>query len=364
MARTQYAEEIDRIVDGPGTFRTFGPASPRSSRASRNMRRSIYLIVATWRPTSRGIRIGRTAMERALYTRPMRGTRLERSTLGGVDVEWTVSKRAQGVPERTRVVLYLHGGGYVVGSPKTHRNLTSRISHVLSTPVASVDYRMAPEVGIRESFADAVAAYRGLLDEGYPPEGIIIAGDSAGGGLAAGVGLAVVDQGLPAPAGLVLLSPWLDLANAGGSHTANVLTEALIGGEVLNRISRALLPDEAARRDWHVSPFHAPSELLAQLPPTLVQVGGAEVLLDDGLEFARRIAMAGGTVELDRFEGQGHVVAMWTGLPEARRALKELAAWAKDVLPDHLEPVTPSAETIEEAVEHGGAAPGPEDLLG
>lgn len=363
MARTQYAEEVDRTVDGPGTFRTFGPASPRSSRASRNMRRTIYLIVASWRPTSRGIRIGRTAMERALYTRPMRGTRLERASLGGVGIEWTVAKRAQGVPERTRVVLYLHGGGYVVGSPKTHRNLTSRISHVLSTPVASVDYRMAPEVGIRETFGDAVAAYRGLLDEGYPPEGIIIAGDSAGGGLAAGVGLAAADQGLPTPAGLALLSPWLDLANAGESHTANSRTEAFIGGQVLDRISRALLPDEASRRDWRVSPFHAPDELLGELPPILVQVGGAEVLLDDGLEFARRVAAAGGTVELERFEGQGHVVAMWTGLPEARRALKELASWAQDVLPDHLDPPTPSAETIAEAAEAGGGAPGPEDLL-
>jgi epsilon-lactone hydrolase len=300
-------------------------------------------------------------LEAISYTRPLRGTRLERAELGGVAVEWTIAPRANAVPERSRVVLYLHGGGYVVGSPKTHRTLTSRLSQVLATPVASVDYRMAPEVGIRDSFADAVAAYRGLLDAGYPPEGIVVAGDSAGGGLAAGVGLAAVAEGLPNPAALVLLSPWLDLTNEAASHHANVATESFIGGEVLHRISRALLPDAQTRRDWRVSPFHAPDDLLAQLPPTLVQVGGAEVLLDDGVGFAQRIAGAGGAVELETFEGQGHVVALWAGVPEARRALRELSDWVKAVLPERLEPAAPSEETIAEATD-GGPMPGPGDL--
>ncbi len=361
MARVPYAEETDRRVVQNGLFRTFGPASPRSARASRNLRRTIYPIVATWRPTRRGIRVGRRAFERVAFTRTIRGTRLEPGTLGGVPIEWTVAPRASAVPEHARVVLYLHGGGYVIGSPRTHRNLTSRLSHVLATPVASVDYRMAPEVGISTSFADCLTAYRALLDDGYPAEGIVIAGDSAGGGLAAGTALGAIDAGLPAPAAVVLLSPWLDLANTSDTRTSNYGTEAFIAGRVLFKISDALLPSAERQRDWRVSPFHAPDELLRQLPPTLIQVGTAEVLAGDGITFAERMAAAGARVELEQFVGQGHVVAMWTGIPEARRALKEIARWVKASLPSELEPSAPSDAAIVEATS-GPDGVGPEDL--
>lgn len=362
MARTSYAEETERIAEGTGTFRTFGPPSPASRRASHGMRRTVYRFISGWRPTRRGIRLGRLTFEAVVSPPALRGTALEADTLGGVPVQWTTAPAAQGTPPRTRVVLYLHGGGYVVGSPRTHRSLTSRISHVLETPVASVDYRMAPEVSIRDSFADVIAAYRGLLDAGYPAEGIVVAGDSAGGGLAAGVGLAAVDQGLPLPAALVLLSPWLDLENTGGSHESNFDAESFIGGDVLHRISRALLPNEADRRDWRVSPYHASDELLRQLPPTLIQVGTAEVLLDDSVGFSGRMAAAGGTVELQRFVDQGHVVAMWTGIPEARRALSEISSWVRAALPSGLEPSAPTSEQLSEAADHPAPGPGPEDL--
>ncbi|MFT4034751.1 MAG: alpha/beta hydrolase [Patulibacter sp.] len=362
MARATYAEEIERIVAGSAIYRTFGPASPSSARMARSLRRTVYPAIAAWRPTRRGIRIGRRAFEGAARAQLLRGIQIEHTQLGGVPVEWVVAPRAaSALAQRTRVVLYLHGGGYVVGSPRTHRGLTARISQVSATPVASVDYRMAPEVSLRDSFADAVAAYRGLLDDGYPPQGIVVSGDSAGGGLAAGVALAAVEAGLPRPAGLVLLSPWLDLANGGASHRSNLPTESFIGGQVLDRISRALVPDEAARHDWHISPYHAPDELLRALPPTLVQVGGAELLLDDGVGFAQRIAAAGGTVQLERYEGQGHVVAMWVGAPEARRALRELGDWMRAVLPSELEPAAASDQTIRAAADSGGAA-GARDL--
>lgn len=362
MARTSYAEETERIAEGTGTFRTFGPASPASARASKGMRRTVYRLISGWRPTRRGIAIGRRAFETVMISPPMRGTKLEAGDLGGVRVEWTRAPAAQGRDTKQRALLYLHGGGYVVGSPRTHRGLTSRLSHVLETPVASVDYRMAPQVGIREEFADAVAAYRGLLDAGYPADGIVIAGDSAGGGLAAGVGLAAADQGLPLPAAIILLSPWLDLENTGGSHESNFDAESFIGGDVLHRISRALLPNVADRHDWHVSPYYAPNELLRTLPPTLIQVGTAEVLLDDSVGFANRMAAAGGTVELQRFTGQGHVVAMWTGIPEARIALKEITEWVRAAMPEHREPSAPSSEQLSEAADQPEPGPGPEDV--
>lgn len=361
MARATYAKETAREQQGTGTFRRFGPASPRSARAARGMRLGIYPIVAGWRPTRRGIAIGRFWFERISYTKMVRGTTLEPRELGGVPVEWTVAPRAREAGPLQRVVLYLHGGGYVIGSPRTHRNLTSRLSHVLGTPVASVDYRMAPEATLHHSHADCLTAYRALLDAGYPPQGIVIAGDSAGGGLAAGVALAAADQGLPQPSALILLSPWMDLVNSGDSHRQNYSTEAFIAGDVLNRIGRVLVSDAAARRDWRNSPFYAPDDLLAQLAPTLVQVGGAEVLRDDGAGFARRMAAAGGTVELQEFEGQGHVVALWTGVPEARRALSEIADWVLAAMPDELEPTAPTHADIVEATS-GHDGPGPEDL--
>lgn len=318
------------------------------------MRATIYPTVAAFRPTTRGVKLAQRTLNAPTF--PLRGTKIERRTLGGVPVEWTRAPRAIDVDPNVRVVLYIHGGGFVIGSPGTHRNLASRLSQVLSTPVASVDYRMVPNGSIQTCQRDAVDAYRGLLDEGIAPEAVIVAGDSAGGNLAAHVVLTAAEQGLPKPAALIMLSPWADLGPGGESRKTNVRTESFIGGKVLERIARSLVPDESERLDWHNSPINASPEQLAALPPTLIQVGGAEVLLDDGVSFAERIGEAGGAVQLQWFEGQGHVVAMWNANPEARRALKELAAWVREVFPDHRDPAMPSDATIEEAVESGGGA--------
>lgn len=342
-------------------LRRFGPASPQSLRHRRFMRATIYPTVAAFRPTSRGVVFGRRML--GAPAPALRGTKIERSTVGGVRVEWTRAPRARDVDPHQRVVLYFHGGGFVIGSPATHRNLASRLSQVLSTPVVSVDYRMVPEGSIQTCQADCLAAYRGLLDEGYPPEAILVAGDSAGGNLAAYVGLATQEQGLPAPAGLILLSPWVDLCDGGPSRQSNAKTEFFIGGSVLDRIARALVPDLAERADWHNSPLYASPEQLAALPPTLIQVGDAEILLDDGVDLAHRIGAAGGRVELQTYEGQGHVVPMWMANPEARRALKELAGWVREVFPDERDPEAPSDEVIRDAVEQPSGLPGPAGSL-
>lgn len=363
MPKARYALEISRETRGGLVRRDFGPASPQSARTARFMRLTIFPTVAAFRPTTRGVKLAQRTLNAPTF--PIRGTKIERRELGGVPVEWTRAPRAKDVDVNVRVVLYIHGGGFVIGSPATHRNLASRISQVLSTPVASVDYRMVPVGSIQTCQIDALDAYRGLLDDGVPPEAIIVAGDSAGGNLAAHVVLAAAQEGLPRPAALVMLSPWADLGPGGESRRTNLRTESFIGGQVLDRIARSLVPDESERAGWRNSPINASPEQLAALPPTLIQVGGAEVLLDDGVTFAERIGDAGGRVELQWFAGQGHVVALWNANPEARRALKELAAWVREVFPDERDPVAPDDATLDEAVESGrprtsapGAFPG------
>lgn len=349
MSRDRYALEHSRIEEDGLVERLFGPASPASRRMARALRLTMYPVVGLWRPTSRGIKLARKAFDPGATWPPIRGTRFQRRVIGGVVVEWTVAPRATETDEHERVIMYLHGGGFVVGSPRTHRNMVSRLSHVTATPIASVDYRMAPEASIQASRSDALAVYKGLLESGYPPEAIVVAGDSAGGALAAYVALAAIEQGLGVPAAAVLLSPWLDLTTGGESRTTNASTEFFIGGEVLDRIARVLVPDPAERELWPNSPVNAPPALLAKMPPTLIQVGGAEALADDGVLMARRIGSAGGRAELQSYDGQGHVVALWSGNPDARRALKEIASWLKETLPWDREPSAPSDEDIEQA---------------
>lgn len=353
MSRHDYARERLRTEKDGLVERTFGPASPASKRMAKVMRITMHPIVSAWRPTTRGIKLARKGFDPGATWPPLRGTRFTRRIIGGVPVEWSVAPRATEADEHERVILYLHGGGFVLGSTRTHRNIVSRLSHVTATPVASVDYRMAPEASIQASRSDAVAVYRGLLESGYPPEAIVVMGDSAGGGLAAHVCLAAIDRGLPVPAALVMLSPWADLTTGGPSRTANAGTEFFIGGTALDRIARVLVPSEAERELWVNSPVNAPPEMLAALPPTLVQVGELEVLLDDGVTMARRIGEAGGRAELQIYDGQGHVVALWSGNPDARRALKEIALWLREALPADREPSVPSDGAVAEAADAG-----------
>lgn len=329
--------------------RSFGPASGLSQRLGLAMKLTLRPFVANWRPTPRGIRLARLIFEPGTALPALRGTQIDKRLVGGAPGEWTVAPRAREVDHNERVILYLHGGGFVIGSARTHRNLVSRISHVTATPVFSVDYRMAPQATLTASRSDAVAAYRGLIEAGHPADSIVLAGDSAGGGLALYVALHAIEQGFGVPAALVLLSPWVDLTSTSESIHTNAGSDFFIGSQVLGRIAHALVPDPAQRAHWHNSPLHAPDALLAQLPPTLVQVGGAEVLRDEGIELGRRIGAAGGAAEVQTYDGQGHVVAVWSGTPEARRATKEIARWLREALPPLRRPSAPSEADLDAA---------------
>jgi epsilon-lactone hydrolase len=331
--------------------RTFAPASRQTIALERTLRRTWVPLARSWRMTPRGLRMLQRATEPGRRVPVLRGTVVEHLRVAGLPAEWVRGPRALGAAahrDDRAVVLYLHGGGYVFGSPRTHRNLVSRISHVAGLPVLTLDYRLPPVATLPAPIEDALAAYHHLLDEGHAPERIVVAGDSAGGHLALTLALHAAEADLPKPAALILLSPWTDLGMTGASFTRNANLDPFLPGIALQRAARVAL-NGADPADWRSSPLFAPEELYRELPPTLVQAGSTEVLLDDAIRTAQRIAEAGVRAELQVYERQPHVVPLWTGTPEARTALREIGRFAAAVLDPHDAPEPPSAQTAAEA---------------
>lgn len=336
-----------------------GPASPQTRTLERTLRRTWLPVARGWRMTPRGIRMLQRMTDPTRRVPVLRGSRVDPTVVAGVPGEWVRGPRAieqtpAGAtaagepPSQQSLVIYLHGGGYVFGSPRTHRNLVSRISHVTGLPALSVDYRLPPAAVLPAPVDDALAVYRHLLDAGHAPERIVVAGDSAGGNLALALALHAADAGLPVPAALVLLSPWADLTMSRDSHRSNAALDPFIPESALHRAAR-VAAGGTDRADWHVSPLNAPEQLWRQLPPTLVEVGSTEVLLDDGAEVARRVAACGTRAELHVFDRQPHVVPMWAGTPEARVALRAIGDFVASVLVSESAPPAPSTAEAQEA---------------
>ncbi|HEX7290403.1 MAG TPA: alpha/beta hydrolase [Conexibacter sp.] len=341
------------LVSHPNlTARTFAPVSRQTVALERALRRTWVPVARSWRMTPRGVRMLQRVTEPPRWRVPiLRGSVVEHTRVAGVPAEWVRGPRALGASahgDERAVVLYLHGGGYVFGSPRTHRNLVSRISHVTGLPVLALDYRLPPVATLPAPIEDALAAYRHLLDEGHAPERIVVTGDSAGGHLALTLALHAAEAGLPVPAALVLLSPWTDLGMTGATFTSNALVDPFIPGIALHRAARVAL-NGADPADWRSSPLFAPEELYRRLPPTLLQVGSTEVLLDDAIRTAQRIAAAGVPTELQVYERQPHVVPMWAGTPEARTALREIGRFVDELLGPRDAPAPPDARTAAEA---------------
>ena len=340
---------------GP-TVRTFGPASRQTVALERSLRRTWLPVSRNWRMTPRGLWLLQRATEPSRRVPVMRGSVVEHLRVAGVPAERVRGPRALETTARGSepgVVLYLHGGGYVFGSPRTHRNLVSRISHVTALPVLALDYRLPPVATLPAPIEDALAAYRHLLEEGCAPERVVVAGDSAGGHLALALALHAVEAGLPAPAALVLLSPWTDLGLTGDSAVRNAALDPFLPPIALRRCARVALAG-ADPDDWRSSPLFAPEELLRRMPPTLLQAGSTEVLLDDALRTARRLAAAGVPAELQVYERQPHVPPLWNGTPAARTALREIGRFVAGVLgqagsPSEPAPPPPSEQAAAEA---------------
>ncbi|HXE44744.1 MAG TPA: alpha/beta hydrolase [Conexibacter sp.] len=323
------------LVSQPNLIaRTFAPASRQTIALEHALRRTWIPIARNWRMTPRGVRMLQRVTEPGRRVPILRGSVVEHTRVAGVAAEWVRGPRALGAAAHdpdSAVVLYLHGGGYVFGSPRTHRNLVSRISHVTGLPALSLDYRLPPVATLPAPIEDALAAYRHLLAEGHAPQRIVVAGDSAGGHLALTLALHAVEAGLPSPAALVLLSPWTDLTMSGPSMTANAARDPFIQPIALHRAARVALAG-ADPADWRSSPLFAPDDLVARLPPTLLQAGSTEVLHDDATRTAQRLAAAGVPTELQIYARQPHVVPLWNGTPEARTALREIGRFVDETL--------------------------------
>jgi acetyl esterase/lipase len=228
-----------------------------------------------------------------------------------------------------QVVLYLHGGGYVAGSIDSHRNLTGHLAVAVGCRVLALDYRLAPEHPHPAPVTDAVAAYRWLLDEGFAPDHVAIAGDSAGGGLTMATLLRARDEGLPMPAAAVPISPMLDMEATGESMTTRADADPMITREMALEIVQLFLGD-GDRHDPYAAPLHGE---LAGLPPLLIQVGDAEVLLDDSVRLADQAQAAGVDVTLEVWPEMIHVFQASAGyVPEADEAIAHIADFCRPKL--------------------------------
>ena len=238
----------------------------------------------------------------------------ERVGAGGVPAEWIYTPEAA----QDRVLMYLHGGGYMIGSMRTHRVPLSRLSRASGARVLGLDYRLAPENPFPAALHDSMAAYRWLLAQGIKPKNIVIGGDSCGGGHSIATMVALRYWGEPLPAAGISHSGWTDLANTGDSFITKAEEDPLIDKRMVDNMAAAYLGDRD-RTTPLASPFYAD---LSGLPPLLVQVGSAEVLLDDSIKFAERAKKAGVDVTLEVWDDMPHVWQVFAPiLPEAQEAI-------------------------------------------
>jgi phosphinothricin tripeptide acetyl hydrolase len=223
-------------------------------------------------------------------------------------------------------VLYLHGGGYVIGSPRSHRHLAAAIARAAGTAVLLADYRLAPEHPFPAALDDAVAAYQWLLGHGLAPGRIVVAGDSAGGGLTVATLLALRDRGLPRPAGGVCISPWVDLTCSGATYATKAAVDPIVTRESVAMMAQAYAGAGDPKAPL-LSPLYAD---LRGLPPLLVQVGSDEVLLDDALGLGERARAAGVDVTVEEWPAMIHVWHWFLPmLAEAERAVGVIGSFVR-----------------------------------
>ncbi|HJV75164.1 MAG TPA: alpha/beta hydrolase fold domain-containing protein [Noviherbaspirillum sp.] len=251
---------------------------------------------------------------------PPRGCKKSSSTVAGIPV----TRIDPEIALAGRKLLYLHGGAYAAGGAATHANLAARIGRAAAASVWLPEYRLAPEHRYPAALDDTLAVYRALLEAGQDPRRLTLIGDSAGGGLALTAAVAIRDAGLPMPAALVFLSPWVDFRLEGRSISSHAACDPVLDPAWLAWAAKAYLgPDAAA----HVrcSPLHAD---LTGLPPMLIHVGAEEILLSDAQRLASRARAARVPVEYRCFDRAWHVFQFHAGmLPEADRSIAEIAAF-------------------------------------
>lgn len=252
------------------------------------------------------------------------GLTVESIDIAGLPAELLTPKGA----DTARALLYLHGGGYCSGSPTSHRALASKLATAIGAVALVPHYRLAPEARFPAAVDDAVKAYRHLLGDGIEPGRIVIAGDSAGGGLTIATAIAIRDSGLPQPACLFAISPWVNLGQTGAAYAA-VLDDPMLTREALQEFADAYLQGEGPHH-----PLASPALAdLHGLPPMLLHAGGAEILASDTTLLAERAGLAGVEVRAEIWPEMIHVwhaFSDWLGA--GRRAIDEAAVWIRGKL--------------------------------
>jgi acetyl esterase/lipase len=250
------------------------------------------------------------------------GAKAEKVDAGGVRAEWITAPGAAA----DRAIVYLHGGGYVLGSIHSHRDMCERLSRAAQARVLSLDYRLAPEHPFPAAVDDARAAYLWLLAQGFSPKRIAIAGDSAGGGLTFATLLALKKHGDPMPACATPLSPWVDLEGTGESMVSKDAVDPMVHKPMIQQMGTTYV-QSGNLRDPLAAPLYGD---LTGLPPMLIQVGERETLLDDARRMADKAKKAGVDCTLEVWPGQIHVWQIFASkLDEGEEAIQKLGAFVR-----------------------------------
>lgn len=298
---TKYPAEIETVRGFLANLQASTPENP-----SVEEQRATYEMAGSAMPVSPGVTV-------------------EEISLGGVPG----LKLTPDTVEAGRTLLYFHGGGYVIGSPNTHKGMVSEIAKAMRATAYSMDYRMAPETPFPAAVEDGLASYKALLDAGVMAEKIVISGDSAGGGLTLATAASIREAGLPMPAALAPISPWANLANNGATYQTKADSDPMITQESIDGMAATYLNGTSAT-DLLASPVNAD---LSGFPPMLIQVGSEEVLLSDSTLLAARAGEAKVPVTLEIWPDMVHVFHyFFPMLTDARTAIARMGRWVDEVL--------------------------------
>jgi acetyl esterase/lipase len=270
------------------------------------------------------MRLGADAVLETVGTMPV-GVEIETTDVDGLSAIWCRPKNAS----RDTVVLYFHGGGYVLQSANSHRKLTSHLAHESGCNVLSVNYRLSPENPHPAPVNDAMLAYQWLMKQGFASSKIVVSGDSAGGGLTLALLLAAKRDGVAQPAGAVVFSPWVDLVGTGESMDSKANVDLMVNKHALGMMA-ALFLNGAPATDPYAAPLYGD---FVGVAPLYIQVGGDETLLDDSTRVAAKAAHAGVSVLLEVFPEMQHVFQAAVGMiPEASAAVAKAGRWIQQIV--------------------------------
>jgi epsilon-lactone hydrolase len=241
--------------------------------------------------------------------------------LGPIKGEWVTVERSSA----NRIILYFHGGGFIAGSPETHRTLVARLCDAGFARAFSVAYRLAPEYVFPAGLRDGVDAYRALLQKGVEPSSIVLAGDDAGGGLAFASLLAIRNGGMPMPAGCVAMSPWVDLTLSGWSVLTNAKSDMARSWDLLFLTARHYLKKQSPA-DPYASPIYAS---FRDFPPVMVHAGSLEILRDDASRIGDKAAEANVPISVEIYDGMQHLFQADSELQEAKVSLQRLGQFIR-----------------------------------